>query len=374
MRAAVALWLLVAGGVACRRTPPPEPAPQAAATPAVQGPYVWHLPAGVPQPVVPADNPMSEAKVQLGRRLFYDTRLSGNQTYACATCHEQRRAFTDGRARAIGSTEGVHPRSTMTLTNAAFNASYGWADPSLRTLEAQMRVPLLNQHPVEMGMAGNEEKILGRFQTADDRARFAAAFPAEASPTLTSIIKAIASFERTIVSGSSPLDRYLYLDDRAALSPAAANGMKLFFSSRLRCSGCHGGFNLSGPADFLVAKVHPKPAFHNTGLYDVDGKGSYPDADQGLKDVTGAAGDMGQFRAPTLRNIAVTAPYMHDGSIATLDGVLAHYASGGRRSRFRSRAVRGFTLSRSERDDLLAFLASLTDRAFLTSPALARPH
>ena len=375
-RAAVALWLGVvtaAGGMACRRTPPLR-SDAGPAAPIADRPYVWRLPAGMPLPVIPADNPMSEAKVELGRRLFYDTRLSRNQTYACATCHQQERAFTDGRARAIGSTGGVHPRSAMTLTNAAYNASYGWADPARRTLEAQMLVPLLNEHPVEMGLAGHEEEIVGRFQTADDRARFAAAFPGETAPALATIVKAIASFERSLVSGSSALDRYLYQDDRTALSPSAQQGMTLFFSTRLRCSECHGGFNLSGPADFAVAKAHPAPAFHNTGLYDVDGAGSYPDEDRGLMDVTRDPKDMGHFRAPTLRNIAVTAPYMHDGSIPTLEGVLDHYASGGHRSRLRSRAVRGFRLTGAERADLLAFLGSLTDRAFLADPAFAPPR
>jgi cytochrome c peroxidase len=123
-----------------------------------------------------------------------------------------------------------------------------------------------------------------------------------------------------------------------------------------------------------MAKSHPKPEFHNTGLYDVDGAGSYPDSDRGVKDVTGKRGDMGQFRAPTLRNIAVTAPYMHDGSIATLEGVIQHYASGGHPSGFRSRAVRGFKLTPVERAALLAFLESLTDQTFIENPAFAQPQ
>ena len=150
--------------------------------------------------------------------------------------------------------------------------------------------------------------------------------------------------------------------------------MQLFFSKRLRCSECHGGFNLSGPVDFAVAKIHPKPAFHNTGLYDVDGAGSYPADDHGLKDVTRARADMGQFRAPTLRNIAVTAPYMHDGSMPTLEGVLDHYASGGHRSRGRSRAIGGFKLTAAERANLLAFLRSLTDESLLQNPAFGPPR
>ncbi len=209
--------------------------------------YVWHLPPGVPRPTVPADNPMADAKVRLGRRLFYDTRLSGNGTYSCASCHQQKLAFTDGRARALGSTGQAHARSAMSLANVAFNASYGWANARARTLEAQMAVPMFNEHPIEMGIKGNEAAIVARI-TSDpaDATLFAQAFPGQPA-TLDTIVKAIASFERTIVSANSPLDRYLYRDDRTALSPDAQRGMALFFSDRLSCARCHTGFNLSGP-------------------------------------------------------------------------------------------------------------------------------
>ena len=313
---------------------------------------------------------MSNAKVELGRRLFYDARLSGNQTYSCGSCHQQSRAFTDGRAQAMGSTGAIHPRSAMALANVAYNVVFGWADPGLHSLEAQMHVPMFNEHPIELGVAGRETEIVARFQTPGDRAWFTAAFPGRTQPPdLDVIVKAIAAFERTLVSGSSPLDRYLYRDDRAALSPAAVKGMSLFFSKQLHCSECHSGFNLSGPVDFEVAKERPKPIFHNTGLYDVDGKGAYPAADRGLIDVSKTAADMGRFRAPTLRNIAVTAPYMHDGSLPTLDAVIDHYALGGHASRFRSAEVRGFKMSPDDRATLLAFLGSLTDEEFLRNPA-----
>ena len=105
---------------------------------------------------------MSEAKVRLGRRLFYDTRLSGNGTFSCASCHQQKRAFTDGLAHALGSTGQAHPRSAMSLANVAFNASFGWADGRVRTLEAQMAVPMFNEHPIEMGLKGNEAEIVAR--------------------------------------------------------------------------------------------------------------------------------------------------------------------------------------------------------------------
>jgi cytochrome c peroxidase len=321
---------------------------------------------------------MTVARIELGRHLFYDTRLSGNGSFACATCHQQARAFTDGRARAVGSTGALHARSSMSLANVAYNASLGWADPTLRTLEAQMAVPMFNEHPIELGLKGHETEVAARFAVeADDRDRFRVAFPDDETPvTLANIVKAIAAFERTLVSGDSPLDRYLYRDDKRAMSDAALRGMKAFFSPRLRCGECHGSFNLSGPVDFVGAL---KPGetlalvFHHTGLYDVDGRGAYPVGDRGLVDITRHAADMGRFRAPTLRNIAVTAPYMHDGSVATLDAAVTHYAIGGKASALRSDRVRGFRLSAGEKADVVAFLESLTDQGFLTNPAFAPP-
>ena len=317
---------------------------------------------------------MSDAKVELGRRLFYDTRLSGNGTYSCSSCHQQTRAFTDGRAQAIGSTGAIHPRSAMSLANVAYNVTYGWADASARTLEAQMAVPMFNEHPIELGLKGREADVVRRFsESPADRARFASAFPREPAPvTFGNIVKAVAAFERTIVSGDSPLDRYLYRDDRQALSAAAVRGMALFFSKRLHCAECHSGFNLSGPSAFESSKP-VEPLFHNTGLYDVDGRGSYPQGDRGLIDATGQSADMGRFRAPTLRNIAVTAPYMHDGSVPTLEAAVAHYASGGHASSFRSDRVKGFGLTPRQRLDLVEFLKSLTDEHFLNDPALGPP-
>jgi cytochrome c peroxidase len=363
--AAVALGLAIA---ACARQPAPAPASEP-----VPAPFVWQLPPGLPTPIVPAANPMTAAKIELGRRLFYDTRLSGSGTFSCGTCHQQSRAFTDGRARAIGSTGTLHARSTMSLTNVAYNTSYGWADPSLSTLEEQMLVPMFNEHPIELGVLGREEEIVRRFDVnAND---FRKAFPAEPSPvTLPSIVKAIAAFERTLVSGDAPLDRYLYRDDKRALSPAALRGLTLFFSERLGCAQCHETFNLSGPVVFASGPARqPRPLFHNTGLYDVDGRGRYPESDLGLFQRTRRPADMGRFRAPTLRNVSVTAPFMHDGSIPTLEAVIDHYAAGGKRSPFVSTRLRGFRLAAGEKADLIAFLESLTDRGFLTNPSFGPP-
>ncbi len=343
----------------------PEPAPGS------DDGFAWDLPAGFPPPPVPADNPMSEAKVALGRRLFFDTDLSGNRTQSCASCHRPELAFTDGRARAVGSTGEVHPRGAMSLANVAYNASYNWADPRIRTLEEQMRVPLFNTDPVEMGLSGRESEATARLAARPIyRELFSRAFPDDPEPvTLENAIRAIASFERTLLSGGSAFDRFVYWGEGEGFSDAARRGMELFFSDRLRCSECHGGFNLAAPSR-TADRPEAAPDFHNTGLYDLDGAGAYPPDNRGAIEATGRPEDMGRFKAPTLRNVALTAPYMHDGSLATLAEVVDFYAAGGRGpggdSPLKSPLVAGFELADGERRDLVVFLESLTDPAFAT--------
>ena len=391
---AAVLLVLMAGMVACTpgpRTPDPLTHPRLAEPVGLSASgYDWELPPGFPVPRVPADNPMSASKVELGRHLFYDRRLSGNRTQACASCHRQERAFTDGLPRARGSTGERHPRSAMSLANAAYLLTLDWADPKLTRLDRQARIPLFNTRPVELGMAGREDELITRLK-AEPRYRrgFAEAFP-EAAPgegtavTLEHTLQALASFVRTLISGDSPYDRLVFQGDDDALSPSAWRGMQLFFSDRLRCSECHAGFNFSGPVSYVGAPA-AEPVFHNTGLYDVDGRGSYPEADTGLHAVTGRRRDMGRFRAPTLRNIAVTAPYMHDGSVETLEQVVSFYARGGREladgpqagdgrdSPRKSPLVSGFEITPEETGDLVAFLHSLTDEGFLSEPRFSNP-
>lgn len=311
------------------------------------------LPRWFPVPDVPVDNPISDAKVKLGQSLFYDERLSGNGTYSCGSCHQQALAFTDGLAHAVGSTGQSHARSTMSLANVAYNAAFGWNDRR-SSLEAQIDVPMQNQAPIEMGFKGREIEVLARFATnSRDVERFRAAFPGEEpAVSLANIVKAIASFERVLISTDSPADRYLFEDDRNAISPPAKRGAALFFSDRLRCSECHGGVNFSAPSRVAGAPSDPETLFHDTGV------ATHP----------------ATFRAPTLRNIAVTAPYMHDGSITTLERVVEHYARGGRPREGKSDRVNGFAISPSETDDLIAFLKSLTDEKFLTNLAFGNPH
>jgi cytochrome c peroxidase len=341
------------------------------------------LPEGVPTPQVPADNPMSEAKVELGRRLFYDPMLSANGTQSCGSCHDQARAFTDGLVGAVGSTGQINRRNAMSLTNVAYVPRLNWANP-IETLEEQARGPLFGTEPVELGL--EEAQLLERLNGSPDYVgRFAEAFPEAPEPvSVDSVLKALAAFQRTLVSADSPYDRLVYGGQEDALSDSARRGAELFFGERLECFHCHGGFSFTD-SQRHDGTTEDQVSFHNTGLYNVDGRGGYPASDTGLFEITGDRRDMGRFRAPTLRNIAVTAPYFHDGSAATLDEVLDHYAAGGRtiaegenagvgsESPLRSLFVSGFTLTAEERADVLAFLESLTDETFLSDPRFADP-
>ena len=350
-----------------------------------QAGYDWHLPPGFPVPPVPADNPMSAGKVALGRHLFYDVRLSGNRTQSCASCHQQSLAFADGRPVSIGSTGERHPRGSMSLANVAYAASLTWANPTLTALEDQALVPMFGEHPVELGLATDDRFI--DLVRSDRRYAplFRDAFPGDADPyTRRHVLMAMASFQRTLISGRSPYDRYHFERDDAAISAAARRGEVLFHSRQLSCFTCHGGFNMSGTT---VTASRPSAAteFHNTGLYNLAGALSYPASNTGIYELTHVAADVGKFKPPTLRNIAVTAPYMHDGSVATLDEAIDHYAAGGRTisggphqgvgrdNPNKSPTLRGFTLSPEQRVDLVAFLESLTDEAFLHDPRFSNP-
>lgn len=349
------------------------------------GEFAWSLPAGFPEPLVPPDNPMTWPKIELGRHLFHDERLSQNETASCATCHRQALAFTDGRAVALGSTGQSHSRGSMSLANVGYATTLTWSHPYLTALERQAAVPLFGDNPVELGWT-SEAELEGRLASIPEYAAlFAAAFPDDPGPiTVGNVSLALASFERTLISGRAPYDRWAYDADESALSDSARRGFELFYSEKLECFHCHLGFNLSDQVTY-EGRAFPETLFHNTGLYNVDAQGRFPEASPGIFELTQNPADMGKFKAPTLRNIAVTAPYMHDGSVATLSEVLDHYAAGGRTipsgpnagvgadSPLRSELIRGFELSDQERADVIAFLESLTDEAFLTNPAHADP-
>ncbi len=360
-------------------------ADEAADTDDPQG-WCWDLPPNVTPPAVPDDNPPTFAKARLGHRLFFDGRLSADGSLACAGCHPPETAFADPRPVSVGILGEATPRNAPGLQNAAFYATYTWANPLLLDLEAQHAVPLFGDTPVEMGAGGSEALIEGRLTADPDYpALFAAAFPDDASPvTLPRAIDAIATYVRSLTSAGSPYDRYVYGGEVSALSASAVRGMDLFFSEIAECHHCHGGFHLSRSVRTARSRFI-EVAFDNTGLYSLDDQGAYPADNTGLHSVTGEASDMGRFRPPSLRNVALTAPYFHDGSASTLREVLEIYAAGGRTiadgpsagdgrdNPHKSIFVGGFSATEQDFADLEAFLTSLTDDALLTSDKAKDP-
>lgn len=356
---------------------------ESAATPSST--WVWALPQGFPLPAVPADNPMSAAKVDLGRFLFYDKRLSGNGTLACAGCHFQDRAFTDGIAVSKGSTGEFTTRNSQPLVNVAYSPTLTWANPSLVLLERQMEVPIFGENPLEMGITdANKVAVLQRLADAPLYAsKFAASYPGQSSPvTWGNVINAIAAFQRTLISGNSKYDQFNA--GKVTLAAAEQRGKDLFFGNKAGCSQCHSGFNFNDQVVDANSTVISKP-FHNIGLYNVGGTGAYPEPNRGVLELSGLFKDMGAFRAPSLRNVEVTAPYMHDGSIASLEEVLdviaeggrnitsGRYAGDGRLNPYKSKLVTPLALTSQDKTDLIAFLKTLTDREFLSNPQQSDP-
>lgn len=332
-------------------------------------PFDWGLPDWMPRPAVPEDNPMTAQKVELGRHLFYDARLSADSTVACASCHDQARAFTDGRKTSVGINATVGGKNAPPLMNVAYFPVLTWANPHMTSLEFQALIPLFGEEPPEMGAAGRETEIFARL-SADPyySSAFAEAFPKQPTPDLFTVTRALAAFQRSLTSFDSPYDRFKYGGDLDALSPAALRGEQLFFDHRFECYHCHQGVMFS---DNFQTEGSPwaETGFHNTGLYR-----DYPAQVPGLIEITGIPEDAGRFRTPSLRNIAVTAPYMHDGSVADLRGVIDHYARGGREGHaMQDGMIVGFEANEQDINDIIAFLESLTDETFLTNPSHADP-
>lgn len=354
--------------------------------------WSWSLPQGMPAPKVPADNLMSAGKVELGRHLFYDKRLSGNGQQSCSSCHQQDKAFTDGLARSIGSTGGGHPRNAQGLANVAYHPTLTWANPGLTALEQQLQVPLFGTSPIEMGVNdGNKSAVLQRFRDLPlYQQLFLTAWPGDSQPiTWQHIAQAIAAFERSLMSFNSKYDQVQR--GQAVYTPAEARGEQLFFGEKAECFHCHGSANFND--QFVHAGTRfPEMPFHNTGLYNIDGIGGFPFPNRGLYELTGRIAQMGMFRAPGLRNVEKTAPYTHDGTIPTLEAVLDFYAAGGRHvtgqesdpylAQFpgdgrtnpnKDSLIARINLTEQDKADLVAFLKTLTDEEFLHDPKIADP-
>ena len=335
--------------------------------------FYLKLPAGIPADLwsyfIPRDNPLTQAKVELGRQLFFDKRLSADGSVSCSSCHDPRFAFADGKTTAVGIGGRRGARNTPTVLNAMFNSTLFW-DGRVDSLEAQTKEPLIN--PDEMGNRSHEQ-VDKRIAAIPEYSRqFQNVFGGPANVDLLS--KAIASYERTLVSANSPFDRLLG-GDRKALSEPAQRGLNLF-RTKARCTVCH---NLNQSFPFLT-----DGNYRNTGIaanfadfkllsqrataLSSEGSGtnvSMLNEQKGKQElgrflVSGNALDIGSFRTPTLRNVELTAPYFHDGSAATLADVIRYYVRGGNERATRDWELQPVDLSESEQRDLIEFLKSLT--------------
>jgi cytochrome c peroxidase len=309
---------------------------------------ILDIPSDFPARPEPDDNAVTLERVQLGRRLFYDTRLSRTGQISCASCHVQANAFSDPNRTSLGVDGLTGTRNAVALVNEAWNTSFFW-DGGVPSLELQAVGPIKN--PLEMDMTLAEVNDL-LAADAEISARFQAAY-AE-GPSERTLPRALASFVRVLVSGDSAYDRFRR-GDTAALSDAASRGRAIFEGERGQCTHCHVGFN-----------------FTNNGFRN---NGTRPDdPDPGRQRLTLKDADFGKFRVPSLRNVALSAPYMHDGSLATLEAVVDHYNQGGNGSPNTDPTLHPLGLSQQEKADLIAFLESLTDEAFLADGRLAAPR
>ena len=299
------------------------------------------IPADFPDIEYPEDNEYSEDRWKLGKALFYDTRLSLDSTLSCASCHKQELAFSDDVAFSKGVANADGTRNAPTLANVAYHP-YFTREGGVATLEMQVLVPIqehneFNFNIIEIGSRLKNDTF---YQNQSLRA-YGRSFDYYV------ITRAISNFERSLISGNSHWDQKNR--GQAQLSETAKKGEELFFSERTNCASCHGGFNFT---DYT---------FQNNGLYE-----EY--ADIGRKRLTKEDKDLAKFKVPTLRNIALTAPYMHDGSLATLREVIKHYNTGGKNHPQKSELIKPLNLTDSEQEQLIAFLETLTDEHFITNP------
>ena len=296
--------------------------------------------------------------VSFGQKLFFDKQLSFNKTKSCASCHDPKLAFTDGYRKSLGATADIHVRNSPTLLNVSDFQSLTAANPYLVSLEEQIRAPLFNAQIIELGISGHEVEILERIKGNPSYYKDLDNFSRESTPfTMDIVIHSLAEYLRQLKSYNSRFDRYKLGEIR--LSPSELRGEKLFNSQRFACSNCHGGRNFNTPAE-------GRDRFTRNGFFSDEGHFKTPALqDTGLELVTGLPEDRGKFRIPTLRNVMLTSPYMHDGSVETLTEVIEVYSKGGRAKSSPNVLIKPFSSPETERKDLLAFLGTLTDTSLL---------
>lgn len=316
------------------------------------GSFSLELPLGLQadSAYIPEDDPMTQAKIDLGKLLYFDPRMSKDNTISCATCHNPYHGFTDPKATSGGVGGALGTRSSPTVINRLFSKEQFW-DGRAEDLEAQAHGPLTN--PVEMGMPSHDHVVKNISLIRGYRYYFENAFGSN-EVTMKKIAEAIAAYERTVLSGNSPFDRY-QAGDKDAMSAEAVRGMELF-NGKANCKVCHAGFNFTDES------------YHNLGV-GMD----KPNPDLGRFDISKAEVEKGAFKTPTLRNVGLMAPYMHDGSEPTLRATVEFYNKGGVKNEWLSEEIKPLSLSDREIDDIVAFMWALTGEVTNAVPPEALP-
>jgi len=310
--------------------------------------YLLPVPVGFPMPFIPEDNVLQKNRVALGRRLFFDPVLSADSTRSCGSCHTPHLAFSDSTSVSLGIQGRAGTRNAPSLANVAYQKKL-LREGGVPTLEMQVQVPFQEHNEFDFNILLAVERLqrMPEYVEMADKAY-------GRKPDAFVITRSIAAFERTLLSGNSPFDQWFYQGIEGAVSVSAKRGYELFFSESLNCGKCHSGFLLTNQS------------FSNNGLYE-----TYPDS--GRIRLTGLEADRAVFKVPSLRNISLTAPYMHDGNLPDLEAVIDHYQTGGKAHPNKSVELRSFKLNPVERSDLLAFMRSLTDLDFISNPAFKQP-
>ncbi|MFT5833513.1 MAG: cytochrome c peroxidase [Cognaticolwellia sp.] len=304
--------------------------------------YIVDKPSHFPEFTSPENNQLTESRIALGKTLFYETALSIDSSISCASCHLQHLGFTDGKPKSIGVHGRVGMRNAPALVNLAYNEFF-FRDGGVTSLETQAMSPINS----ELEMDFDIHLVAARLSESDFYQRLAIeSYDREMSAFV--IVRALAAFQRTLISGNSPFDADFYHGDNSALDESQKNGKAIFFGKG-NCSNCHHGFNLTNFG------------FENNGLYK-----NYKD--KGRLRISLRAEDEGKFKVPTLRNIEKTAPYMHDGSLPSLEAVIEHYNNGGKNHVNQSKFIKSLNLTEQEKANLVNFLHTLTDEIFLTNP------
>lgn len=305
-------------------------------------PDLMELPNGFPQIEFPEDNEFTMARWELGKKLFFDPIMSADSTLSCANCHQPELAFSDDVPFSFGVENRIGTRNSPSLANIAYHP-YFTREGGVPTLEMQILVPIQEHNEFDFNIVLIAERLVkDSFYVSMSRTAY------DREPDHFVITRALACFERSLLSGYSPYDQYANYNKKNALTESEIRGMNLFFSEKTNCSKCHSGFNFSNYA------------FENNGLYK-----EYEDV--GRFRLTGEESDIALFKVQSLRNIEITAPYMHDGSMNSLEEVIEHYNFGGENHPHKSDLIQPLHLSDSEKNDLIQFLKTLTDETFINN-------